>query len=96
MYKTHSKISTRENNFSRLKINFLAQEIGHDTINSMNSRVAAINKIPPSTDKIALMSFICALNVYTKFVEKLNTNAKPLNELLHGNSLRTWTSDTWT
>ena len=40
-------------------------------IKPIHSKIAAIHKIPSPTGKVALMSFIGALNFYTKFIEKI-------------------------
>ena len=39
------------------------------------------------------MSFIGALNFYTKFIEKLHINLKPFYDLLHENTPWKWTED---
>ena len=39
------------------------------------------------------MSLIGALNVYTKFIEKLHINLKPFNNLLHEKTPWSWTTD---
>ena len=49
----------------------LRHENGYNTIKPIHSKTAAIHKIPSPTGKVALMSFIGALNFYTKFFEKL-------------------------
>ena len=53
-----------------LKVKFLVHEIGYNTIKPILSKIAAIQKIPSPTGKVALMSCIGALNFYTKFIEK--------------------------
>ena len=72
-----------------LRFKFLGQEIGHNTIKPIHSKIAAIHKIPSPTGKIALMSFIGALNFYTKVSEKLHINLKPFTifymKMPHGN-----------
>ena len=52
-------------------------------LNQFIQKIAAIHKIPSPTGKVALMSFIGALNFYTKFIEKLHINLKPFYDLLH-------------
>ena len=52
-----------------LNVKFLGHEIGYNTIKPIHSKFAAIHKIPSSTGRVALMSFIGALNFYTKFIE---------------------------
>ena len=76
-----------------LKVKFLGHEIGYNTINPIHSKNAAIHKIPSPTDKVALTSFIGALNFYTKFIEKLHTNLKPFYDLLHENTPWKWTDE---
>ena len=91
-------ISTRNNlklapekSFSMLlEVKFLGHEIGYNTIKPIHSKFAAIHKIPSPTGKIALRSFIGALNFYTKFIEKLHINLKPFYDLLHDNTLWKW------
>ena len=69
-----------------LKVKFLGNQIGYNTIKSIHSKIAADHKIPSPTGKVALMSFIGALNFYTKFIKKLQINLKPFYDLLHENT----------
>ena len=69
-----------------LKVNILGHEKCYNTIKPIHSKTAAIHKIPSPTGKIALMSFIGALNFYTKIIEKLHFNLKPFYHLLHENT----------
>ena len=73
-----------------LKVKFLGHEIGYNTIKPTHSKIAAIHKIPSPTCKVALLSFIGALNFYTKFIEKLHINLKPFYNLLHENTPWKW------
>ena len=50
-----------------LKVKLLGHEIGYNTVKPIHSKIAAIHKIPPPNGKNAPMSFIGALNFYTKF-----------------------------
>ena len=65
-----------------LKVTFLGHEIGYNTIKPIHSKITALHKIPSPTGKVALMSFIGALNFYTKFYD-----------LLHENTPWKWTED---
>ena len=71
----------------------LGHEIGYNTIKPIHSKIAAIHKIPSPTGKVALMSFIDALNFYTKFIEKLHINLKLFYNLLHENTPWKWTDE---
>ena len=84
--KNNLKLAPEKSFFMLLKVNFLGHEIGYKTIKPIHSKIAAIHKIPSLTGKVALMSFIGALNFYTKFIEKLHTNLKPFYDLLHANT----------
>ena len=74
-----------------LKVKFLGLQIGYNTIKLNHSKVAAIHKIYYSTGKVALMSFLGALNVYTQSIEKLYFILKPFYDLLHENTPWYWT-----
>ena len=76
-----------------LKVKCLGHEIGYNTIKPIHSKIAAIHKIPSPTGKVALMSFIGALNFYIKFIEKLHINLKPFYGLLHENTPWRWTDE---
>ena len=71
------KLAPEKSFFMLLKVKFLGHEIGYNAIKTILSKIAAIHKIPSPTGKVALMSFIGALNFYTKFIEKLHINLKP-------------------
>ena len=76
-----------------LKVNFLGHEIGYDIIKPIHSKIAAIHQIPSPTGKVALMSFIGALNFYTKFIQNLHINLKPFYDLLHESTPWKWTDE---
>ena len=76
-----------------LKVTFLGHEIGYNTIKPIHSKVNANHKLPSPTSKVALMSFIGALNFFTKFIETLHINPKPFYNLLHKNTPLSWTTE---
>ena len=73
-----------------LKVKFLGHEIGYNTIKPIHSKIAAVHKIPSPTGRVALKSFIGALNL---FIEKLHNNFKPFYDLLHENTPWKWTDE---
>ena len=91
--KNNLKLAPEKSFFMLLKVKFLGHEIGYNTIKPIHSKIAAIHKIPSSTGKVALMSFIGALSLYTKFNEKLQINLKPFYDLLHENTPWKWTNE---
>ena len=80
------KLAPEKSFFMLLKVKFLGHEIGYNTIKHIHSKIAAKHKIHSPTGKVALMSFIGALNFYTEFLEKLHINLKPFCDLLHENT----------
>ena len=68
------------------KVKFPGHENGYNTIKPIHSKIAGIHKIPSPAGKVALMGFIGALHFYTKFVDKLQSNLKPIYDLLHKNT----------
>ena len=91
--KNNLKLAPEKSFFMLLKVKFLGQEIGYNTSKPIHSKIAAIHKIPSPNGKVALMSFIGALNFYTKFIEKLHINLKPFYDLLHENTPWKWTDE---
>ena len=75
----------QENSFFKLP-KFLGHEKGYNTIKPIQSKIAVIHKIPSPTRKVALISFIGALNYYTKVIEKLHYILKQFYDLLHENT----------
>ena len=78
--KNNLKLAPETSFFMLLKVKFLGHEIGYNIIKPIHSKIAAIHKIPSPTGKVALMSFIGALNFYTKFIEKLHINLKTISK----------------
>ena len=68
--KNNPKLAPEKSFFMLPKVKCLGHEIGYNTIKPIRSKTAAIHKIPSPTGKVALMSFIGALNFYIKFIEK--------------------------
>ena len=91
--KNNLKLAPEKSFFMLLKVKFVGHEIGYNTIKPYRSKIAAIHKIPSSTGKVALMSFIGALNFFTKLIEKLHINLKPIYDLLHENTPWKWTDE---
>ena len=91
--KNNLKLAPEKSFFMLLKVKFLGHEIVYNTIKPIHSKIAAIHKIPSPTGKVALMSFIGALNFYTKFIEKLHINLKPYYDLFYENTPWKWTDE---
>ena len=69
---------------------YLGQDIGFNTIEPIDFKIAEIYKIPSSSTKIDLMRFIGSMNFYSEFFGKLRVNMKPLYDLLFDNTKFHW------
>ena len=65
--KNNLKLAPEKSFFMLLKVKFLGHEISYNTIKPIHSKITAIHKIPSPTGKVALMSFLGALNFYFYF-----------------------------
>ena len=94
LIKELHKIATKENlKVKFLKVKFLGHEIGNNTIKPIPSKIEAIDRIQSPKDKKDIMQFLGSVNVYSKFVEKLHMNLKPLYTLLHDDVKFQWTPE---
>ena len=91
--KNNLKLAPEKSFFMILKVKFLGHEIDYITIKPIHSKITAIHKIPSPTGKVALMSFIGALNFYSKFIETLHINLKPFYDSLQENTPWKWTEE---
>ena len=91
--RNNVKLAAEKSFFVLLKVKFLGHEIGYNNIKPIHSKVAALHKISSPTRKVALLSFIGALNFYTKIIEELHIILKPFYDLLHENSKWNWTDE---
>ena len=91
--KNNLKLAPEKSFFMLLKVKFLGHESDYNTIKPIHSKIAAIHNIPSPTGKVALMSFIGALNFYTIFIDKLHINHKPFYDLSHENTPWKWTDE---
>ena len=101
LIKELHKIATKENLklvpeksfYMLLKVKFLGHEIGKNTFKPVPSKIEAIKKIPSPKDKKDVMQFLGSVNFYSKFIEKLHINLKPLYTLLHDDVKFQWTPE---
>ena len=68
-----------------LKVKFLGHEISNNTIKPIPSKIEAIKRIPSPKEKKDVMQFLGSVIFFSKFIEKLHINLKPLYTLLHDN-----------
>ena len=91
--KENLKLAPEKSFYMLLKVKFLRHEIGNNTIKPIPSKIDAIKKIPSPKEKKDVMQFLGSVNFYSKFVEKLYINLKPLYTLLHDDIKFQWTPE---
>ena len=79
------KLAPEKSFYMLLIVKFLGHEIGNNTIKPIPSKIEAIKRIPSPKEKNDVMQFLDSGNSYSKLVEKLHMNLKPLYTLLHDN-----------
>ena len=97
LHKTASrenlKLAPEKTFYMLLKVKFLGHEIGNNTIKPIPSKIEAIKRIPSPKEKKDVMQFLGSVNFYSKFIEKLHINLKPLYTLLHDDVKFQWTPE---
>ena len=81
--KNNFKLAPEKSFYMLQNVKFLGHEIGNNTIKQIHSKIEAIKNIPSTRTKQGVMKFLGYINFYSKFVEKLHINLKPLYKLLH-------------
>ena len=87
------KLATEKSFYMLLKVKFLGHEIGNNTLKPIPSKIEAIKRIPSPKEKKDVMQFLGSVNFYSKFIEKLHINLKPLYTLLHDYVKFQWTPE---
>ena len=87
------KLAPEKSFYMLLKVKFLGHEIGNNTIKPIPSKIEAIKRIPSPKEKKDVMQFLGSVNFYSKFIEKLHINLKPLYTLLHDDVKFQWTPE---
>ena len=76
--KNNIKLAPEKSFYMLQKVKFLGHEIGNNTIKPIHSKIEAIKNIPSPRTKQDVMQFLGTINFYSKFIEKLHINLKPL------------------
>ena len=71
----------------------MGHEIENNTIKPIPSKIEAIKKISSPKEKKDVMQFLGSVNIYSKFIEKLYINLKPLYTLIHDDVNFQWTPE---
>ena len=91
--KGNLKLALQKSFHLLLEVKFLGHEIGNNTIKPIPSKIEAIKRISLPKENKDVMKFLGSVNFYSKFVEKLHINLKPLYTLLHDDVKFQWTTE---
>ena len=91
--KENLKLAPEKSFYILLKFKFLGHEIGKNTLKPIPSKSEAIKRIPSPKEKKGVMQFLGSVNFYSKFIEKLHIDLKPLYTLLHDDVKFQWTPE---
>ena len=91
--KENLKLAPEKSFYMLLKVKFLRHEIGNNTIKPIPSKIEAIKRIPSPKEKKDVVQFLGSVNFYSKIIEKLHINLKPLYTLLHDDVKFQWTPE---
>ena len=91
--KENLKLALEKSFYMFLKVKFLGHEMRKNTIRRIPSKIEAIKKIPSPKEKKDVMQFLGSVIFYSKFVEKLHINLKPLYPSLHDVGKFQWTPE---
>ena len=91
--KENLKLAPEKSFYMLLKVKFLGHEMRNNTIKPIPSKIEVIEKISSPKDKKDVMQFLGSINFYSKFIEKLHINLKPLYTLLHDDVKFQWTPE---
>ena len=91
--KHNLKLAPDKSFYVLLTVKFLGHEIGNRTIRPIYSKIDGIHKLKTPTSKRELMRFVGSINFYSKFIQNLHVNLKPLYTLLHDDVPFKWTPE---
>ena len=84
------KVASEKPSFILLIVFYLGHPCGLNTNKTIQSKKAAIHKIPSPITKIKLMRFIGLLNFHWKVILELHANMEPLEEVLLDKFIFQW------
>ena len=87
------KAAPDKSHFSRTRVKFLGHIIERNTITPLKSRIHAIQKLQPPTNKKKIQELFGMLNFLSKYVYKMQLYLKPFyNILIQQNNIK-WTTE---
>ena len=90
--KENMKAAPDKTNFFLTRVKFLGHIIERNTITPLKSRIHAIQKIQPSTNKKKIQEFLGMLNFLSKYVYKMQIYLRPFYNILRQQNNFEWTT----
>ena len=87
------KAVPNESHFFLTCVNFLRHNIEQNTITPLKSRIDAIQKLQPPTNKKKIQEFLAILNFLSKYVYKMQLYSRPFYNILRQQNNFEWTTE---
>ena len=87
------KAASDKSHFILTRVKILGHNIERNTITPLKSRVGAIQKLQPPTNKKKIQEFLGMLNFLSKYVYKKQLNLRPLYNILRQQNNFEWTTE---
>ena len=82
LHKEYLKAAPDKSHFFPTKVKFLGHNIEQNTITPLKSRIDAVQKLQPPTNKKKIQEFLGVLNFLSKYVYKMQLYLRPFYNIL--------------
>ena len=82
-----------KSNFFLTRVKILGHNIERETITPLKSRIDAIQKLQPPTNKKKIREFLGMLNFLSKYVYKMQLYLRPFNNIFRQQNNFEWTTE---
>ena len=93
LQKENLKAAPDKSHFFLTRVKFLGHNIERNTITPLKSRIDAIQKLQPPTNKKKIQEFLGMLNFLSKYVYKMQLYLRPFYNLLRQQNNFEWTTE---
>ena len=87
------KAASDKSHFFLTRVKFLGHNIEQNTITPLKSRIDAIQKLQPPTNKKKIQEFLGMLNFLSKYVYKMQLSLRPFYNILRQQKNFEWTTE---
>ena len=87
------KAAPNNSHFFLTRVKFLVHNIERNTITPLKSRIDAIQKLQPPTNKKKIQEFLGMLNFFSKYVYKMQLYLRPFYNILRQQNNFEWTTE---